>query len=140
MRIAVYPGSFNPWHEGHYDILKKALKVFDRVIIAVGENPDKPLTQAAAIANISNEFESDKRIAVVPFSGLLVDFVKEVGATAIVRGIRNGVDLEYERTQQYWNEDLGIKIPTVCFITDRKLTHISSSVIRAVEKVKNGRV
>lgn len=139
MRIAVYPGSFNPWHEGHYDVLKKALKVFDRVIIAVGENPDKPLTQAAAIANISNEFECDRRIAVVPFSGLLVDFVTQVGATAVVRGIRNGVDLEYERTQQYWNEDLGIKIPTVCFITDRKLTHISSSAIRAIEKVKNGR-
>ncbi len=71
--------------------------------------------------------------------GLLVDFVKDVGASAVIRGIRNGQDLEYERTQQYWNEDLGIRVPTVCFITDRKLVHISSSAIRAVEKVKNGR-
>lgn len=139
MRIAVYPGSFNPWHEGHYDVLKKSLKVFDQVIIAVGINPEKKLISADAVATISKEFEGDRRVAVMPFSGLLVDFVKDVGAVAVVRGLRNGVDLEYERTQQYWNEDLGIKIPTVCFITDRKLTHISSSAVRMVNKLKDSK-
>lgn len=137
MRIAVYPGSFNPWHDGHNDVLKKSLKVFDLVIIAVGQNPDKMVGSALAYQEVAKLFENDKRIGVMPFSGLLVDFVKEVGAVAVVRGIRNGVDLEYERTQQYWNEDLGIKVPTVCFITDRKLTHISSSAIRMVDKLKH---
>lgn len=112
MKRALYVGSFNPWHVGHIDVYNKAMKIFDRVdIIKYG----------------------------VDFTGLLSDFLKSPKTAkydAIVRGLRNGYDLQYEQNQQYWYEDMGIKIPIVYFITDRTLGHISSSAIREVEKAK----
>lgn len=136
MRIAIYPGSFNPWHEGHSDVLSKALKTFDQVIIAIGKNPDKDPSRPTDINLIPEEIRDDKRINVITFDTLLVDVVKEWKVHAIVKGLRNGVDFEYEKTQQYWNEDLGCIIPTVYFISNRELVHISSSAIRAIKKFK----
>jgi len=109
MKKAIYVGSFNPWHEGHQDILDKARKVFDQVdVITYGKD----------------------------FTGLLSEYLKDKEYDAIVRGLRNGYDLQYEQNQQYWYEDLGVSIPIVYFITDRTLGHISSSLIRAVEDAK----
>ncbi len=145
MTVAVYPGSFNPWHEGHSDILFKAGQVFDKIIIARGVNPEKPdpaeeldkqmkLLHKVLDTGIKPEF-----VEVRYFEGFLADFAYEVQADAIIRGLRNGNDLEYEKSQQYWNEDLGLAIPFVYFICDRKNSHISSSMIRAVERIKNAR-
>lgn len=138
MKLGIYPGSFNPWHEGHDDILTKALKVFDKVIVAVGTNPDK-----SGKANLKRihyciigKALYDDRAEVKQFDGLLVDYVREIGADAVIRGLRTGSDLEYERAQQYWNEDLGIRVPTVYFLCDRKHSHISSSAIRSIKAVK----
>ena len=132
MKIAVYPGSFNPWHEGHSNILCQASVLFDKVIVVKGINPEKLL---------SSSFLPDKdsrptNVEFTSFTGLLSDFVKEVGADVIIKGLRNTQDFEYEKIQQYWNEDLGVIIPTVYIIADRDLVHISSSAIRAVEKFK----
>jgi pantetheine-phosphate adenylyltransferase len=137
MKIAVYPGSFNPWHKGHEDILAKALLVFDKVVIAQGINPDKNFHDV----NIPSKLYGTHgpRIQLAKFRGLLADFIKNESGfefVAVIRGLRNGQDFEFERTQQYWNEDLGLQIPTVYFIADRELTHISSSAIRAVEVFK----
>lgn len=133
MSVALYPGSFNPWHKGHEDILKQALKVFDRVIIAIGVNPDKP---ELILATIPTDIYNDRRVDVRKYNGLLSDFVKELKADVVVRGLRNGQDFEYEKIQQYWNEDLGITVPTFYIIANRSLVHISSSAIKQVEKFK----
>jgi len=139
MRIAVYPGSFNPWHKGHQDVITKAICIFDRVIIAQGTNPNKKLDNKSFIA-LKNSITSPY-VNVMKFDGLFVDFVESLKngplrPVAVIKGLRNGSDLEYEKTQQYWNEDLGLDIPVFYIISDRKLTHISSSAIRAIESLK----
>ena len=141
-KIAIYPGSFNPWHEGHSDILRKALQVFDKVIISVGRNPEKT-TMEYKLDLIVQDFKAeclDSRVEMWHFTGLLVDHIKKISPTfpidAVIRGLRNGTDLQFEMNQQYWNEDLGLKVPVVYFICDRRLAHISSSTIRMVAKIK----
>ena len=133
--IGLYPGSFNPWHEGHADIVKKALKLFDRIIIAQGINPDKKGQN-----KLEKTWGVKGNIVIDHFSGLLVDYIEYCRSkmssiwqvSAIIRGLRNGHDLQYEMNQQYWNEDLGLKIPVVYFITNRMFAHISSSAIRQI--------
>lgn len=129
MKIAIYPGSFNPWHEGHADILNKALMVFDKVIVAQGINSDKEVPEILYLQGY------DERVDVVHFTGTLKEYLDDrKDISVIVKGLRNGNDLIYEMTQQYWNEDLGIEIPTAYFASDRVLTHISSSAIRQLRK------
>lgn len=143
MTLGFYPGSFNPWHTGHYDILDKALRVFDRVVIGIGQNPEKPKRPSDIDWFREIEARHEDRVGLYIFKGLQATAVDEwewdhpeESFTAVVRGLRNGMDLQFETNQQYWNEDLGLKIPTVFFITDRKLSHISSSDIRALKKLR----
>jgi pantetheine-phosphate adenylyltransferase len=134
MKKAVYPGSFNPWHEGHMDVLNKALKIFDIVDILIGHNPEKSINPL----NIESIEEVVKNLPVSVFVnfGLLKDVVNISDYSAIIKGLRNTQDFEYEKIQQYWNEDLGIKIPTFYIISDRNLVHISSSAKRILKSFK----
>jgi pantetheine-phosphate adenylyltransferase len=145
MKTAIYPGSFNPWHDGHTDILDKALQVFDKVVIAIGQNPDKPtLDLYSAAARIPENIQAYPDIELVTFDGLLINYILENPINTIVRGLRHGKDLEDERLQQYWNEDLAKKSgiylpPTVYFVADRHLVHVSSTAVRVVDKLKRQR-
>ena len=133
-KVAVYAGTFSPWHAGHADILNKALKVFDKVVVAIGENAEKQCYRVGR--NEIPQF-SNGCVEIVLFTGLLTDFILKTNSkkepyVAIIRGLRNGSDLQYEQNMQYWNEDLGIEIPVVYFICDRKLSHYSSSMIKEI--------
>ena len=145
-KIAIYPGSFNPFHEGHLDVVRKALKVFDAVIIAKGTNVTKVEKTESfhSVDSCSDELQElidDGKVDMCDFEGLLVDFVDIMSRSkkhtySIIKGMRNGTDFEYEKCQQYWNEDLGIKIPFFYIISDRNLCHMSSSAIKEIIKFK----
>lgn len=142
MKIGLYAGSFNPWHKGHEDVLNKALQVFDKVAVIKAVNPDK-FDQDTINSNekffrdVLNFCEETKtsRLIIDADDRTLKEIVKAFKPHGIIRGLRNGYDLQYEMNQQYWNEDVGIDIPFVYFITDRSLGHVSSSAIRMVEKL-----
>ena len=142
-RVAIYPGSFNPWHEGHEDILIKSLKLFDRIVVARGVNPTKGygpsgLTEGDIIfEKLRNKLIKDygeSKITAVTFSTLLPELVTKWKAVAVIRGLRNGHDLQYEMNQQYWYEDLGLKVPVIYLVCGRQLSHISSSAIRSLKE------
>ena len=132
MKIGLYVGSFSPWHKGHQDVLDKALKVFDEVYVVTMLNPEKHGSQLPGKLGRAVH----PRVRGQAFKGTLKGLVKEhPEVTGIIRGLRDGKDLDYERNQQYWNEDVGIEVPFVYFIADRTLTHVSSSAIRMVNKL-----
>jgi pantetheine-phosphate adenylyltransferase len=133
MKVAIYPGSFNPWHAGHQSVLNQAVQIFDKVIVAQGINPEKDVPKS-----LPEELFYDPRLIIDSYSGKLVDYINSHRETidAVIKGLRNTTDFEYEKIQQYWNEDLGVYIPTFYIISDRSMVHLSSSAIRTVEKLK----
>jgi len=128
-RIAVYPGSFNPFHKGHFNILQKAEQVFDKVIIARGVNPGKDAA-SYALPDIL------KYRQMATYEGLLTDFTASLGyAVTIIRGLRNGSDLQYELNQYRYMQELGNKnISVIAIFCDMEFEHISSTGIRQLEK------
>jgi len=145
MKIAIYPGSFNPFHEGHADIVSQALKVFDHVRILQCYNPNKSIAEYDLTKGVGKFIDSgpNGKVSIDHCNWLLRDYVDtnpnalqlDEKPCAIIRGLRNGQDLEGDRAWQYWNQDLGIKIPFMYFICRRELIHYSSSAIREISKV-----
>jgi pantetheine-phosphate adenylyltransferase len=136
-RIAVYPGSFDPVHNGHIDVASRAAKIFDKVIVAVYDLPKKRLLFTAdermelaqhAVGHIPNA-------EVAKYSGLLVNYVANVGAMAIIRGLRVFSDFEFEFRMGLANKKLAPDIETVAIMTDERHLHISSSTIREIAEL-----
>ncbi|MDA0264371.1 MAG: pantetheine-phosphate adenylyltransferase [Chloroflexi bacterium] len=137
MVTALYPGSFDPVTVGHVDIATRAARLFDKVVVAIYETPSKNLL-----------FNTDERerlmkescshlpnVEVVRFSGLVVRFAKDIGAEAIVRGLRSGSDFEYEFDMAFMNRRLEPDVDLVCFMTSQDYMFVSASLLKEVAKL-----
>ncbi|MDO5396760.1 MAG: pantetheine-phosphate adenylyltransferase [bacterium] len=139
MRIAVYPGSFDPVTNGHLDIIRRASRIYDRLIVGVLNNPSKrsPMfsveERIELIRGVTDDIEN---VEVDSFTGLLVDFAKAKGAQVIVKGLRTVADFEYEFQMALLNKALNPEYETVFLMTDTKYSYISSSMVKELAGFK----
>ena len=133
MRIAVYPGSFDPVTNGHLDIIRRASRIYDRLIVGVLNNPNKktPMFSVEERISMIREVTADiPNVEADSFTGLLVDFAKAKGAEVIVKGLRTVADFEYEFQMALLNKALNPEYETVFLMTDTKYSYISSSMVK----------
>ncbi|HOY38135.1 MAG: pantetheine-phosphate adenylyltransferase [Bacteroidales bacterium] len=135
-RIALFPGSFDPFTVGHESIARRALPLFDRVIIGIGTNENKtdffPLEKR--IQWIKNLFADEPKVEVKTYKRLTIDFCRETGASYLLRGLRTSADFEFERAVGQVNKLLDPEIETVFLLTKPEHSFISSSIVRDVYK------
>jgi pantetheine-phosphate adenylyltransferase len=133
-RISVYPGTFDPVHLGHLDIVKRALNIFDYIIVAIAKNPrKKPLFSLEERVDMFEQCvkEFQGRVIVEPFEGLLVNFMKKYNTKIIVRGVRLFTDFEYELQIAMTNYNLD-KVETLFLMPSQEYIHISSTIVKDV--------
>lgn len=138
MRIAVYPGSFDPITNGHLDIIERTSKLYDKLIVGVLDNTSKsPLFSAEERAELISRVTTHlDNVEVDTFAGLLVDFASAKKAQVIVKGLRTVADFEYELQMALLNKALNSQYETVFMMTDTKYSYISSSMVKEVAKYK----
>jgi pantetheine-phosphate adenylyltransferase len=136
MRVAVYPGSFDPITNGHLDIIRRASRLYDKVIVGVLNNASKnPVFSADERKEMIDSVTDDiKNVSCDVFSGLLVDFAKQNNASVIIKGLRTVTDFEYEFQMALLNKALDPEYETVFMMTDSKYSYISSSMVKEVAK------
>ena len=133
MKRALFPGSFDPITLGHYDIITRALDLFDEIVVAIGVNGDKNymFTVEQRKEFIEKAFADESKVKVTTYQGLTVDFCKEIDAQFILRGLRNPADFEFEKAIAHTNRKLS-QIETVFLLTAARTSFISSSIVRDV--------
>jgi pantetheine-phosphate adenylyltransferase len=138
-RIALFPGSFDPFTKGHEDIVLRGLQLFDEIIIAVGYNSGKTQRYFPIdfmVGKIKETFKDKPSINILTYSELTAEFAKKNGAKYLLRGLRNTTDFEYENSIAQVNKHLNKDLESVFLITSPQLASISSSIIREVHKYK----
>ena len=132
MKTALFPGSFDPFTEGHHNIVLRTLKLFDIVIIAVGINTDKQymFSPEERLNQIRQRYANNPHVHVVTYSGMTVDLCRQLGASVIVRGVRNLSDMQYEQTVAAVNRAANPEIDTVILFADESCIDISSTLER----------
>jgi len=137
MSIAVYPGSFDPITNGHIDLIERATRIFDKLIVAVAENPGKsPLfTIEERIEMVKKTTEQFENVIVDRISGLTVDYVRQHGASIIIRGLRAISDFEYELQMALMNRKLNSQIETIFLMPNLQYSYVKSSHIKEIAKL-----
>lgn len=137
MRKAIFPGSFDPITLGHYDIIKRALPLFDGIVIAIGINAEKKYMFSLEERKkfLDDSFRNEPKISIVTYEGLTTELCRKLDAQFILRGLRNPADFEFEKAIAHTNRQLA-EIETVFLLTAIDTSHISSSIVRDV--IRNG--
>jgi pantetheine-phosphate adenylyltransferase len=137
-KIAVFPGSFDPITLGHVSVIKRAIPLFDQVIIAIGDNADKKhMFSAKQRENwIREVFKNEPKVTIEIYSGLTVEFCKQRNVHFILRGLRTSADFEFERSIAQINRRLAPEVDTLFILTESQYTPISSSIVRDVIRNK----
>ncbi|UOQ71715.1 pantetheine-phosphate adenylyltransferase [Hymenobacter cellulosilyticus] len=135
-RIALFPGSFDPFTNGHLDVVRRGTQLFDEVIIAIGNNSSKSryLPVEQMVGMIEEVFRDEPQVRVQAYKGLTATFAREVGAKFLLRGLRNTTDFEYENTIAQANRHMNPELETVFLITSPALAAISSTIIREIHR------
>jgi len=138
---AIYPGTFDPLTNGHLDIIERSSKLFDEIVVAIGDNPDKnPLFSVAQRTTMIKKATAHlPNITIVKFNSLLVELSTELNANIIIRGIRTATDFEYESQMTYANNSLKKELETIYLMPSLEYSYISSSVVRTLLKF-NGKI
>lgn len=133
-KIAVFPGSFDPFHIGHESVIRRALPLFDKIIIMIGYNANKKsfFSMEKRLKWINQVFSGESKIEVIVHDGLTVDFCRDLNAQYILRGLRTSADFEYERAIAQVNKKMHPEIETVFFLTLPEHTPINATIIRDI--------
>jgi len=137
-KIAVFPGSFDPITSGHEDLVKRAIPLFDKIIVAVGVNSQKKylFSLEQRLAWLKAVFKEQPKVEVGHFEGLTANFCKEIDSKYLLRGLRSASDFDYEKTISQLNNIVGDGIETVFLISHPAYSHISSTIVREIIKGK----
>lgn len=135
-RTAIFPGSFDPFTLGHHDIVKRALPLFDKVIIAIGKNSSKTklFSEDLMQRKLQELYKQESKVEIIIYQELTVSFAKKHNAKFILRGIRNGNDLNYETPIAQTNQKLDAEIETVFLLTSPEYAMINSTILREIHK------